>query len=245
VRERAQARERLEQFIAPGPVARQVQTELAGVAGEPAGDVQEPVAETLRLAAGELAGEQQPLRPGEQVLGDQGELEPGRVGSERAEGQVAQAGVFAAADTVFDNRVVAVQLLETLDPSALLVGDEDLEAVAVVVAEGELGAGVRPLAAADRPGAVRPARQVERELGDRRPLARLARLRERRPPPLLRQREDRLGSVRSKPTEKQRPSAATWSRNAWVAPPESARTSSRGRFASSGSRASARSSTST
>jgi hypothetical protein len=131
LRERAQARERLEQLVAPGPAVRQVQTELAGVAGEPAGDVQEPVAETLRLAAGELAGEQQPFCPGEQVLGAEDELEPGRVGGERAEGEVAQAGVFAAADPVFDDGMLAVQLLEPLDPSALLVGDEDLEAVAV------------------------------------------------------------------------------------------------------------------
>ncbi len=215
------------------------------MAGEPAGDVQEPVAQPLRLAAGEFAFQEQPLGPGEQILRAEDELEPGRVWLEAAEGEVLKAGVLAAADPVLDDGVLAVELFEPLDPPSLLVGDEDLEAVAVVVAEGELGAGVRPLAAADRPGAVRPARQVERELGDRRPLARLARLRERRPPPLLRQREDRLGSVRSKPTEKQRPSAATWSRNAWVAPPESARTSSRGRFASSGSRASARSSTST
>jgi hypothetical protein len=36
--------------------------EPAGMPGEPAGDVQEPVAQPLRLAAGELAvGEQEPL----------------------------------------------------------------------------------------------------------------------------------------------------------------------------------------
>jgi hypothetical protein len=38
------------------------------VAGEPAGDVEQPVAEAFRFAAGELAAEEQPLRPGEQVL---------------------------------------------------------------------------------------------------------------------------------------------------------------------------------
>jgi hypothetical protein len=95
LRERAQALEGCEELLAPGPAARQVQTELAGVAGEPAGDVEEPVAEPFGFAAGELAAEQQPLRPGEQVLGAEGELEPGGVRLEGAEGEVFQAGVFA------------------------------------------------------------------------------------------------------------------------------------------------------
>ena len=65
-----------------------MEAQPAGVAGEPAGDVQKPVAQPLRLTAGKLAGEQQPLRPGEQILADQDKFEPGRVGGERAGGDV-------------------------------------------------------------------------------------------------------------------------------------------------------------
>jgi len=43
--------------LAPRPSAREVQAQAAGVAGEPACDVEEPVAQQLRLAAGELAEE--------------------------------------------------------------------------------------------------------------------------------------------------------------------------------------------
>ena len=76
------------------------------MAGEAAGDVEQPVAQPLRFAAGEFALEQQPLRPGEQILGDEDELEPGGVRLEGAEGEVAQAGVLAAADPVLDDRVL-------------------------------------------------------------------------------------------------------------------------------------------
>jgi len=41
--ERAQTRERLKERLAPGPAAGQVQALAAGVTGEPAGDVEEPV----------------------------------------------------------------------------------------------------------------------------------------------------------------------------------------------------------
>jgi hypothetical protein len=42
-----------------------------------------------------------------------------------------------------------------------LVGDEDLKAITVEVAEGELGAGMRDLAAADRPCALRPGAELD------------------------------------------------------------------------------------
>src|SRR5687768_2719813 len=97
---------------------------------EAAGDVQQPVAQALGLAADELgAGEQQPLRPAEQVLADQHQFEPGGVRLEVAEGEVAQARLLAAADPVLAGGAGAVELLEAGDPRALLVGEEDLEAV--------------------------------------------------------------------------------------------------------------------
>src|SRR5215212_10372971 len=55
---RWECREALEgggQLARPGPVAVEVQDRLAGVEGEAAGDVQQPVAQPLGLAASELA----------------------------------------------------------------------------------------------------------------------------------------------------------------------------------------------
>jgi hypothetical protein len=60
-----------------------VEAKAEGVICEAAGDVEEAVAESFGFAACELAVEQQPLGPGEQVLRGQGELEPGGVGRAR------------------------------------------------------------------------------------------------------------------------------------------------------------------
>ncbi len=242
-----QARERLEQFVAQGPAAGQVQKQAAGVAGEPAGDVQELVAQALRLAAGKLAGEQEALRPGEQILGDEDELEPGRVGGERAEGEVAKPGAFAAADPVLDERVGAVELFEPGDPSALLVGDEDLEAVALTSVKESCAPGwgrswrqiprvpcSQPFASRSRASSATaaPSRCSPAWVSaGRQPCSGTARI------------ACLTGSVRSKPTEKRKLRAATWSRKACVAPPELVRTSRPGPTASSGSCSSARSST--
>jgi hypothetical protein len=47
-----------------------------GCAYDPRGDVQEPVAQLLRLGQGALAVEERGLRPGEQVDAGQSEFEP-------------------------------------------------------------------------------------------------------------------------------------------------------------------------
>lgn len=85
-----------------------------------AGDVEQPVAQPLRLAAGELGvGEEESLRPAEQVvLGDQDELEPGRVGLEVAEGKVAQSALLAAGDAILADSSLPMQLLDASDPRA-------------------------------------------------------------------------------------------------------------------------------
>src|ERR687895_2814416 len=74
--QRGQARERGGQGVGPGPGALQAQRWAAGVEGQPAGGMQQPVAQRLGLADGELAVERQGLGPGDQVLGDQRELQP-------------------------------------------------------------------------------------------------------------------------------------------------------------------------
>ena len=150
----------------PGPGSGQVQDGAAAAVGEAGGDVQQAVAEAFRLAAAKLTVQQQGLCPGDRVLADQDQLQPCLVGGEVAEGEVAQPGVFGRSDAVFDAGAVAVAQLEGGDVCVWLVGDEDLEAVAVVVGEGELGAGVGPLAAADHACRLGPAGRgrVEREL---------------------------------------------------------------------------------
>jgi hypothetical protein len=60
-----------------------------------------------------------------------------------------------------------VAQLQGGDVGVGLVGDEDLEAVAVGIGEGQLGALVGIFAAADRAGSLRPARKVQgRKLDD-------------------------------------------------------------------------------
>jgi hypothetical protein len=63
-----------------------VQGELAGVAGEFAGDVQQPVAQALGLAGGVFAVEEQQLGPDGEIMGDQRGFQPRLVGRERREG---------------------------------------------------------------------------------------------------------------------------------------------------------------
>jgi hypothetical protein len=63
-----------------------VQGEAAGVAGELAGDVQQPVAQSLGLADGVLAVEQQQLGPDGQIVGAERGFQPRLVGRERREG---------------------------------------------------------------------------------------------------------------------------------------------------------------
>jgi len=115
----------------------------AGVEGEAGGDVQQAVAQALGLDARELAGEQQPLGPADEVVGDQHERQPHLVVLEVAEGQVLQAGVLVVADVVLDAGASAVATLKDGDVAGGLVAEDRLEAIAVMVGEGELRAGVR------------------------------------------------------------------------------------------------------
>jgi len=112
----------------------------AGVEREASCDVQEPVAQAFGFGLGELAGEQQPLGPGDQVVREAPDLEPHLVVFEGPEREVPQAGVFVVADVVLDAGAPAVITLE-LGDRAGLVGEDRLEAITVVVGEGELRAG--------------------------------------------------------------------------------------------------------
>src|SRR4051812_27959993 len=141
----------------PGPAGLEVQAGAAGMEGEPGGDVQQPVSEAFGFGVGELAGEQQTLGPADDVVGEADNLKPRAVVLEVAERQVAQSGVLVVADVVLDACAAAVI---TLDRGGIagLVGENGLEAVPVVVAKGQLRAGVRALAADQDPRTGRPPR---------------------------------------------------------------------------------------
>jgi hypothetical protein len=99
--------------------------------------------------------------PADQVLGGEHQFQPDLVAAEQVERQVVQPGGLGGADAVLDPGAVAVAQLQPGQVGVGLVGQEDLEAVAVKVGEAQLGAGVGVLAAADRPGAFRPGVQVD------------------------------------------------------------------------------------
>jgi hypothetical protein len=77
--QRRQAGEGGGQRVGPGPGALQAQGRAAGVEGQSGGGVQQPVAQRLGFADGELVVEREVLGPGDQVLGDQRELQFDRV----------------------------------------------------------------------------------------------------------------------------------------------------------------------
>lgn len=130
-RQHAQPREGRDQGFGPGPGARQAQAGAPGRAHHPAGDVQEALAQPLGLGEGQLALEAEKTGPGEQLLGDQRELQPHLVVFEGGEGQVAHPGVLAAADLVLDFCPAAVAQLQGRDVGAVLVGDEGGVAIAL------------------------------------------------------------------------------------------------------------------
>ena len=80
--ERVEAFERAENRGGPGPVGREVQCGLAGVAGELSGDVQDAVAQALGFGELVLAIERELLGPDGDVVRQQRELKPRRVGLE-------------------------------------------------------------------------------------------------------------------------------------------------------------------
>jgi hypothetical protein len=117
--------------------------QLAAACGErePAGDVQQLVAQPLGLGLGELAVQQQCLGSDDQVMRQEHDLKPHLVECELFERELGQAGVFVGADAVLDPGVLAVAALEHRDVLVAPVSEDRLEAVAVVVGEGELRAG--------------------------------------------------------------------------------------------------------
>jgi hypothetical protein len=68
------------------------------VEGKACGDAQQPVAQALGLCACALAGQQQSLGPGDEVVGDEDEHPPDAVVLKFAKRHVGQDGVLVVAD---------------------------------------------------------------------------------------------------------------------------------------------------
>lgn len=97
--------------------------------------MQQSVTQPLGLASGELAVKEQGLGPGDQVVREQHEFQPDAVVLEVAEWQVRKAGLLVVADVVLDAGSSTVGALDLRDVGAGLVGEDRLEAVAVVVSD--------------------------------------------------------------------------------------------------------------
>ena len=90
----------------------------------------------------------------QQVAGDQDKDEPGGIDGEAGRGQVGESGVLGVADPALAAPPAPIEGVEEADVVFWVVGDEDLVAVALDIAEGELGAWVGLLAPDDHPGAL-------------------------------------------------------------------------------------------
>ena len=89
-----------------------MQGAAAAGAGDAAGDVEQSSAEPFRFCEREFAVEGEQAQPGEEIAGQEGELEPGPVRGERLEGKPAEAELLRFLDPVLDAGVQAVALLE-------------------------------------------------------------------------------------------------------------------------------------
>jgi hypothetical protein len=97
------------------------------VAGELAGDVEDAIAQSFGLADGLFAVKAELLGPDHDVVGNQGEFEPGGVRDKALEREVRAAGRLQCPDAVRDFGALAVDHLQHGDVVAGLVGDEALE----------------------------------------------------------------------------------------------------------------------
>ena len=101
--------------VGPRPVVLQAEFGAASGEREPGGDVQEPVADSLRLGRRQFAVERERLGPDDQVVREQHDLQPHLVELKFLERELGQAGVLVVADAVLDVGVLAVAALNDRD----------------------------------------------------------------------------------------------------------------------------------
>lgn len=128
---------------------------------EAGGEVQQLVAQAFRVGVCELTVEAERLGPDEQVVCEADDLMPHLVHGEGLERELGKDGGLVVTDPVLDVGVLTVAALNLRDVLAGLVCEERLEAVAIMVGEGQLRTEVRALATHDRPAARRPSAQLE------------------------------------------------------------------------------------
>lgn len=154
--------------MGPRPGALQTQAGAPPGSGEVPGLVPESESEPFRFGLLEVAGQQEGLGPGDEVLTDQDESEPYLVGLEVGEGKIRQPGVFGLRDALLGVGASSLPGFEERDVGVGLVGEEHLETVPVEIGEGELGAGMGVFSTGDGSGSFRPRRQIHQggHLGD-------------------------------------------------------------------------------
>ena len=117
--ERFEPFERGLELCDPGPGVLEVELGASAGEREPAGDVQQPVADSLGFGLGQFPVEDERLGPDDQVVREHHDLQPDLVERERLERELGQSGVLVVADPVLDVRVLAVAALKTAMSSSV------------------------------------------------------------------------------------------------------------------------------
>jgi hypothetical protein len=140
-----QSKERGGEDVGPAPGSVDLEPDAAAAAHEAGGDVQQPVAQRLRFGLGQrgIVVEQDGLRPRDEVDGGQRAGQPGLVDRESFGRELAEAGVLAASDAVFDAGVGAVPRVEPgVLPDRGVGGEAGVAPAVAFFDQVELGAGV-------------------------------------------------------------------------------------------------------
>jgi hypothetical protein len=130
------------ELFGPRPGRGEVQLAAASGEREPCSDVQQPVAHAFRFSVREFAVEHECLGPDDEVVREHHDLQPDFVQCEHLERELLKAGVLVIADAVLDPGALTLSALEGRDLPVGLVGQDRLEAVAIVIGERQLRAGV-------------------------------------------------------------------------------------------------------
>ncbi len=190
-----------------------------------------------------MSAESDQFGPGDQICCGQDDFEPGGIGVEGLARQVTQAGGFEFADAVLHAGVLAVTQLEpgklSGDDAGGGVGEKRGHAHTVGVGEPQLRSRVGALFAQDQPVSGRPTAEVNQicGLGDPRPVPHPA-IGVDRGIPTVSEVEGVDGVLHAgiDGVPEREPHTGCWqaAANAWVAPAESQRTSTRGGSGSPG-----------
>jgi hypothetical protein len=120
--ERADACERFDERVLPGPAGGQVQRPAPGAVRQSSGQSEQSPAHGARGANG-VAGQAEQRRPAQQVVRERGDDRPGGVGEEAPGREVRQRLILEVADGELDDGVLAVLGFDDVERFSS-VGDE-------------------------------------------------------------------------------------------------------------------------